>query len=70
MKFSDEGFIIKCKKHGERSLILTVLCKNYGKVCGFVKSGMTKKNLAIYQLGNLIKIENDKKIQKIPLKTP
>ena len=57
MKFSDEGYIINCKKHGERSLILTVLCKNYGKVCGYVKSGLSKKNLAIFQLGNLIKFD-------------
>ena len=57
MKFSDEGYIINCKKHGERSLILTVLCKNNGKVCGYVKSGLSKKNLATYQLGNLVKID-------------
>ena len=57
MKFSDEGYIINCKKHGEKSLILTVLCKNNGKVCGYVKSGLSKKNLATFQLGNLVKID-------------
>ena len=59
MKFSDEGYIINCKKHGEKSLILTVLCKNNGKVCGYVKSGLSKKNLATFQLGNLVKIVLD-----------
>ena len=57
MKFSDEGYIINCKKHGERSLILTVLSKENGKVCGYVKSGLSKKNLATFQLGNLVKID-------------
>lgn len=57
MKFSDEGYIINCRKHGESSLILTVLCKEYGKVCGYVKSGITKKTLANFQLGNLVKID-------------
>ncbi len=57
MKFVDEGYIINCRKHGESSLILTVLCKEYGKVCGYVKSGLSKKNLATYQQGNLVKID-------------
>lgn len=53
----DEGYIINCRKHGEKSLILTVLCKQYGKVCGYVKSGLNKKNLATFQQGNLVKID-------------
>ena len=57
MKFTDEGYIINCRKHGEKSLILTVLCKEYGKVCGYVKSGINKKTLANFQLGNLVKID-------------
>lgn len=57
MKFRDEGYIINCRKHGENSLILTVLCKEYGKVCGYVKSGLSKKNLATFQLGNKVAID-------------
>jgi len=57
MQFNDEGYIINCRKHGERSLILTVLCKQYGKVCGYVKSGLSKKNLATFQQGNLVKVD-------------
>ena len=57
MQFVDEGYIITCRKHGERSLILTVLCRKYGKVCGYVKSGVSKKTLATYQLGNLVRVD-------------
>ena len=57
MNFTDEGYIINCRRHGEKSLILTVLCKEYGKVCGYVKSGINKKNLAVGQQGNLVKID-------------
>ncbi len=57
MQFTDEGYIINCRKHGEKSLVLTILCKEYGKVCGYVKSGVSKKNLAVFQLGNKIKID-------------
>lgn len=56
-KFNDEGFIINLKKHGESSAILTVLTRNNGKVVGFVKNGITKKNLGVYQLGNQVTIE-------------
>lgn len=57
MQFTDEGYIINCRKHGEKSLVLTILCKEYGKVCGYVKSGVSKKKLAVFQLGNKIKID-------------
>lgn len=57
MQFSDQGYIINLRKHGESSLILTVLTREHGKVTGYVKNCLTKKNLAIYQLGNFIKIE-------------
>ncbi len=57
MKFVDEGYIINCRKHGEKSLILTVLCKEYGKVCGYVKSGISKKNIATFQVGNQVKVD-------------
>lgn len=57
MKFVDEGYIINCRKHGETSLILTVLCKEYGKVCGYVRSGLNKKTLAIFQPGNLVSVD-------------
>ena len=57
MNFTDEGYIINCRKHGEKSLILTVLCEKYGKVCGYVKSGVNKKTLATYQLGNKVKVD-------------
>ena len=57
MRFTDEGYIIKTNKHGENSLILTVLTRNYGRITGYVKNCLHKKNLSTYQLGNLLKID-------------
>ena len=57
MQFSDEGYIIRLRKHGESSLILTVLTRNHGKISGYVKNCLHKKTLSIYQLGNLVRIE-------------
>jgi len=54
MQVKDEGYIIKILKHGENSLILTVLSLAHGKMTGFVKSAVTKKKLGVYQLGNKI----------------
>lgn len=57
MQFRDEGYIIGLRKHGESSLILTVLTRNYGKITGYVKNCLHKKNLGTYQLGNSVTIE-------------
>ena len=76
MNFTDEGYIINCRKHGEKSLILTVLCKKYGKVCGYVKSGINKKTFGTFQLGNKVKIEARSRVDdnmlllKVELITP
>ncbi|MBR6663967.1 MAG: DNA repair protein RecO [Alphaproteobacteria bacterium] len=57
MNFTDEGYIINIRKHGERSLILTVLTQAHGKVIGYAKNCLSKKNLSTYQLGNHIKVD-------------
>ncbi len=57
MQFKDEGYIINVRKHGESSLILTLITKEHGKIIGYVKGGHSKKNLGVYQQGNLISID-------------
>lgn len=57
MQFTDEGYIINTRKHGESSLILTVLTKEHGKLVGYVKGGMNKKSLGVHQLGNLVAVD-------------
>lgn len=57
LQFNDEGYIINLRKHGESSLILTVLTRQHGKVTGYVKNCLHKRNLGIYQLGNLVGLE-------------
>lgn len=54
MQFSSEGYIIKIRNHGEKSLILTVVCPDKGKIVGYVSGAHSKKGLGIYQLGNKI----------------
>lgn len=54
MQFSAEGYIIKLRNHGEKSLIITLICPQYGKIVGYIKGALTKRNLGIFQLGNYI----------------
>ena len=64
MIINDEGYIINLRRHGEKSLILTVLTKGHGKMVGYVKNCLTKKNLGIYQLGNKVGIEAYARIEE------
>ncbi|MFV0627243.1 MAG: DNA repair protein RecO [Alphaproteobacteria bacterium] len=57
MNIVDEGYIIDLRKHGDKSLILTVLTKHNGKLIGYVKGALNKKTFSTFQLGNLVHIQ-------------
>lgn len=63
MKFQDIGVIIDCKKHSEISAIVKVFSKDHGIYKGYVKSAFSKKNRAIFQVGNLISFEWNSRIE-------
>ena len=54
MNFSDEGYIIHLRRHGENALIVTLLSHGHGKVTGYVQGALSKKKLGIFQLGNAL----------------
>ena len=54
MQFSGEGYIIKLKNHGEKSMIATLVCPEHGKIVGYIDGAHSKRGLGIYQLGNYI----------------
>ena len=64
MEFSDEGYIIRIRKHGEKGLILTVLSAHNGKIIGYVKNGMSKKYFGICQLGNKISVNGYTRLEE------
>lgn len=64
MKFNDVGFIVDIKKYSEKSLILKLFTQNHGIYRGFVNSGNSKKNQAIFQVGNLISFEWRSRIEE------
>ncbi|HLD76950.1 MAG TPA: DNA repair protein RecO [Rickettsiales bacterium] len=63
MKFDDIGIIISYKKYSENSLIVKILSRNHGVYRGFVKGGLSKKNRAIFQIGNVISFEWKSRIE-------
>ncbi len=64
MKFEDIGVIIDIKKHNESSAVIKVFSQNHGVRKGFVKSAFSKKNQAIFQVGNLISFEWRSRIEE------
>ena len=55
MKIEDKGYILSKRKYGDNSLIITLLSKENGKISGFVKNAMSKKNAGVFEIGNLVK---------------
>lgn len=57
MQFVDEGYIVNLRKYGENSAIVTIVSKKHGLLKGFARNALSKKNLGIYQIGNLISVD-------------
>lgn len=64
MKFNDDGYITNIRKHGDKSVIITLLTKSHGKITGYVKNALNKKTLSTYQLGNMINIEAYSRVEE------
>jgi len=54
MQIQDKGIIISLLKHSESSFIVKILSENNGVYSGYVRGATSKKNIGLYQIGNLI----------------
>lgn len=57
MNWSDEGIVLSARKHGETSVILTLLTRANGRHAGLVRGGAGSRARGIYQTGNLVSAE-------------
>lgn len=57
MEWVDQGIILKINKFSDNSAIVTCLCKNKGIYTSIVKSALIPKNRYIYQVGNLVEVK-------------
>jgi len=64
MIIKDQGYILKAIKYGEKSLIVTILSLNKGKITGFVSDGLNKKNRGIFEIGNKIFFESSARLEE------
>lgn len=57
MEWSDVGYIISQRKHGESSAIIGALTENHGRWVGYVRGGSTSKKFrGVLILGNLTRL--------------
>ncbi len=57
MEWVDQGIVVSARKHGESSLIVTLLTKEHGRHAGLIKGGSSRRNSGLYEPGNLLSIE-------------
>jgi DNA repair protein RecO (recombination protein O) len=52
MQWTDTGFVVAVRRHGENALIAELLTREHGRHLGLVRGGQSPKTRAILQLGN------------------
>ena len=54
MEWTDEGFVLSARKHGENAAIVTLLTRGNGRHAGLVRGGGSRRARGVYQAGNLV----------------
>jgi len=54
MEWRDTGIVLGARRHGESSLVVTLLTADHGRHAGFAKGGAGKAARGMYQPGNLV----------------
>jgi DNA repair protein RecO (recombination protein O) len=57
MIWTDLAIVLSCRKHGENSVIMSVLTKEHGRHLGLVRGGAGKRLSPLLQPGNLLRVE-------------
>lgn len=57
MIWTDLAIVLSSRKHGENSVILSVLTKKHGRHSGLVRAGAGKRLAPLLQAGNLLRVE-------------
>jgi len=54
MQWTDDGIVLSTRKHGETSMIVSILTRDHGRHIGLVRGGSGKRARGIYQPGNAV----------------
>lgn len=52
MQWSDEGFVLAARRHGERALVVELLTREHGRHAGLLRGGQSPRTRAQWQIGN------------------
>jgi DNA repair protein RecO (recombination protein O) len=63
MQINDEGIIVSKQKFSENSLIVAVFSSEHGLQKGLLKSGLTLKNKATLEVGNIVKFQKNARLE-------
>jgi len=55
MEWTDNGYVLTARRHGENALIVTLLTEQNGRNAGLVRGGASSKRRGLYQPGNLLR---------------
>ncbi len=56
MDWTDDGIVLAARRHGETSLVVSVLTHGHGRHAGLVRGGAGKRARALYEPGNLLRV--------------
>jgi DNA repair protein RecO (recombination protein O) len=55
MEWTDEGFVLSARRHGEGDLVLSLLTREHGRHAGLVKGGAGRRSAGLYEPGNRLR---------------
>ena len=55
MQWSDDGFVISTRKHGETAAIVSLLTREHGRHAGLVRGGAGRRQRGTLQIGNSVR---------------
>jgi DNA repair protein RecO (recombination protein O) len=55
MEWSDDGFVISTRKHGEAAAIVSLLTREHGRHAGLVRGGAGRRQRGTLQIGNNVR---------------
>ena len=55
MEWSDDAIVLSARKHGETSLIVSLLTRHHGRHAGLVRGGSSRRNRGLFEPGNHVR---------------
>ncbi len=57
MEWTDDAVILSARKHGEASIIVSLLTRHHGRHSGLVRGGSSRRNRGLYEPGNIVRAQ-------------